>query len=154
MNESEAVPPKTPSTSQARFVSGDEDTVIDLKRKLVWTRQDTWQMTGQWMNWVQSRDYALELNKKSFAGFKDWRLASTEEAKSLFDKKQDNKDHMGQNAHLQGIFPEGYGFLCWTKDTRTKIQAVRFNFRKGGILYDDVYRTSRGAARFCREMKR
>lgn len=142
------------SPAQQRFVEADENTIIDLKRKLVWTKQDSWQMSGEWMSWTQARDYAKDLGQKHFSGYSDWRMPSMEEARSLFDKKQENADHMGQKAFLQSIFPKGFGFLCWTRDTRTKIQAVRFNYRKGGITYDDIYRTSRGATRFCREMKK
>lgn len=150
MSEATAVPTENPQDQ--RFIDNDENTIIDMKRRLIWLKQDSWQLTGNWLNWVQSRDYALELNKKNFAGYKDWRMPSTEEARSLFDKTQENQDHMGQKACLMNLFPKGFGFLCWTKETRTKTQAVRFNFRKGGIMYDDVYRTSRGATRYCRDI--
>ncbi len=152
MNDPAAAPQASPANP--RFVDGDEDTIIDMKRKLIWAKKDSWQLTGKWMSWTQARDYAVELGKQRFAGYSDWRMPSMEEARSLFDRNQENADHMGQKAHLQSIFPKGFGFLCWTRDTRTKIQAVRFNFRKGGITYDDIYRTSRGATRFCREMKK
>jgi len=64
----------TPATDQERFAEGDEYTVIDLNRRLVWLKQDTYQMTGKWLNWVQSRDYAKELNQSHYAGYNDWRL--------------------------------------------------------------------------------
>lgn len=150
MSESQAAPETASSSS--RFVEFDDNTIIDLERRVIWLKQDSWQLTGKWMNWVQARDYAQELNKKGFAGYRDWRMPSTEEARTLFDKSHENQDHMGQKANLLSLFPAGFGFLCWTKDTRTKTQAVRFNFRKGGITYDDVYRTSRGATRYCREL--
>ena len=77
-----------------------------------------------------------------------------EEAKSLYDKSQINKDHMGQKAYLHSLFPGGFGFLCWTSDVRNKIQAVRFGYRKGGMMYDDVYRVSRGSTRLVRDMNK
>ena len=145
-------PGPAPATGQDRFVEADEDTVIDLGRKLVWSKRDTYQLTGQWLNWVQSRDYVKELNQSQYAGFNDWRMPTLEEAKSLFDKNLVNKDHMGQKAFLPPIFPGGFGFLCWTGDVRNKIQAVRFGYRKGGMMYDDVYRVSRGSTRLVRDM--
>ena len=145
---------KVSSAAQGRFVEGDKDTVIDLKRKLLWLKQDTYQMTGKWMNWVQVRDYAKELNQSRYAGYNDWRIPTTEEAKSLYDKSQANKDHMGQAAYLSPVFAGGFGFLCWTSDVRNKIQAVRFGYRKGGMMYDDVYRVSRGSTRLVRDMNR
>jgi hypothetical protein len=147
-------PESVPTVAQERFAAGDENTVIDLKRKLVWLRQDTYQITGKWNNWVQCRDYAKDLSQSHYAGYNDWRLPTTEEAKSLYDKGQVNTDHMGQKAYLHSIFPGGFGFLCWTSDVRNKIQAVRFGFRKGGMMYDDVYRVSRGSTRLVRDMNK
>lgn len=152
MNTSDSTP--VPAAAQERFAEGDEHTVIDLKRKLVWLKQDTYQMTGKWLNWVQSRDYAKKLSQSGFAGYNDWRLPTTEEAKSLYNKNQVNKDHMGQTAYLHPIFTSGFGFLCWTSDVRNKIQAVRFGYRKGGMMYDDVYRVSRGSTRLVRDMNK
>ncbi|CCQ90740.1 hypothetical protein NITGR_360078 [Nitrospina gracilis 3/211] len=150
MSEASAAPQNTQNNS--RFVENDDDTIIDMKRRLIWCRQDSWQLTDKWLSWVQARDYAQELNKKAHGGYKDWRMPTTDEVRSLFDKSQENTDHMGQKAFLVKLFPPGFGFLCWTKETRTKTQAVRFNFRKGGITFDDVYRTSRGATRYCRDI--
>lgn len=152
MSDSESVP--TPIAAEERFADGDEYTVIDLKRKLVWLKQDTYQMTKKWLNWVQTRDYAKEMNQSHHAGYNDWRMPNLEEAKSLYHKSFDNKDHMGQKAHLHPIFSSGFGFLCWTSDVRNKIQAVRFGYRKGGMMYDDVYRVSRGSTRLVRDMNK
>lgn len=137
-----------------RFVEGENGTIIDRKQALLWLKQDTWQMTGKWMNWVQTRDYSEELNRKKFAGFKGWRLPTVSEAKSLVDKKQQNKDHMGQSLSHVAIFEPGFGFLYWTSDVRNKIQAVRFGFRKGLQIFDDIYRTSRGSTRVVRDIEK
>ena len=75
-------------TSAVRFVEGDNDTVIDCSKKLVWLKQDTWQFTGKWMNQLQVKEFAETLNRKRFAGFSNWRLPTTIEAKSLFDKNR------------------------------------------------------------------
>ena len=147
-------PESAPTAVQERFAEGDEHTVIDLKLKLVWLKQDTYQMSGKWLNWVQSRDYAKELNRSHYAGYNDWRLPTMEEAKSLYSKSHINKDHMGQQAFLPAIFQSGFGFLCWASDVRNKIQAVRFGYRKGGMMYDDVYRVSRGSTRLVRDMNK
>ena len=140
--------------NSGRFEEGQNGTVIDRKHGLLWLKQDTWQMTGKWMNWVQSRDYSEELNQKNHGGYQGWRLPSVSEAKSLFDKNQQNKDHMGQTVSHPAIFDPGFGFLYWTSDVRNKIQAVRFGFRKGLEIFDDVYRTSRGSTRVVRDIEK
>jgi len=144
----------TSKTVNARFVGDGEHTVIDMKLRLIWLKKDTRQLTGDWLNWVQDRDYAKELCQQHFAGYNDWRMPTADEAKSLFNKEHENKDHMGQRAYLPANFDSGFGFLCWTSDVRNKIQAVRFGYRKGGIMYDDIYRVSRGATRFVRDISK
>ena len=139
--------------SSSRFAEGGDDTIIDVKKKLVWLKKDSWQLTGKWLNWVQARDYGKELNKQSMGGYQDWRMPSAAEAKSLFDKSQVNNDNQGKAAFLHKIFPEGFGFLCWTSDVRDKVQAIRFGYRKGGVMYDDIYRVSRGSTRYVRDIE-
>ncbi len=137
-----------------RFVDWDGDTILDVDQRLLWTKKDTYQITGKWMNWVQAREFVQELNRKTFGGFSDWRLPTTAEAKSLYSKKESNTDHMGQKVPHVSAFPPGFGFLCWTGDVRNKVQAVRFGYRKGMPLYDNIYRTSRGSTRFVRDIER
>lgn len=149
--ESDNPPARNPEET-ARFINAGNGVVMDAARKLLWVKLDTWQLTGKWMSWVHARDYSEELNRKKYGGFQDWRIPSVADAKSLFDKNQENKDHMGQLVFHAAIFPPGFGFLYWTSDVRNKIQAVRFSFRKGISIFDDVYRTSRGSTRFVRDV--
>ena len=137
-----------------RFIVADSDTIIDGAKRLVWLKKDTWQMAGKWMAQRQVIEFAGSLNRKRFAGFSNWRLPTTVEAKSLFDKKQKNSDNMGQTIYLSDLFEPGCGFLCWTSDVRHNIQGVRLNFRKGVTIYDDIFRVSRGASRLVRDIEK
>ena len=142
------------SEESTRFVEADDDTIIDGAKRLVWAKQDTWQMSKKWMNQRQIIEFAESLNRKRFAGFANWRLPTAEEAKSLFDKKQQNSDNMGKEIYLSTLFEPGCGFLCWTSDVRHNIQGVRLSFRKGVIMYDDIFRVSRGASRLVRDIEK
>jgi len=137
-----------------RFIEGDSETIIDGAKRLVWLKKDTWQMAGKWMAQRQVIEFAGNLNRQRFAGFSDWRLPTTVEARSLFDKKQKNSDNMGQTIYLSDLFEPGCGFLCWTSDVRHNIQGVRLNFRKGVSIYDDIFRVSRGASRLVRDIEK
>ena len=137
-----------------RFIEGDTETIIDGAKRLVWLKKDTWQMAGKWMAQRQVIEFAGNLNRQRFAGFSDWRLPTTVEARSLFDKKQKNSDNMGQTIYLSDLFEPGCGFLCWTSDVRHNIQGVRLNFRKGVTIYDDIFRVSRGASRLVRDIEK
>ncbi|MBI5427586.1 MAG: DUF1566 domain-containing protein [Nitrospinae bacterium] len=147
--EDRAAAPET----EGRFVEGD-DVVVDLKTRLMWLKKDSWQMTGKWMNWLQARDFAGEMDRKRFAGREGWRLPTGEEARSLFGKTYRSKDHMGEPASLHPAFAPGFGFLCWTSEVRNKVQAVRFGYRKGAPMFDDIYRVSRGATRLVRGLEK
>ena len=140
------------TTIQNRFVEGENGTVIEYSKRLVWMKDDTYQLTKKWMSWIQVRDYAEALNKKKYAGYSNWRMPNTAEAKSLYDKNHSNKDHWGQEVPVDEIFNPGFGFLCWTSEVRNKIQVIRFGYRKGVTIYDDAYRTSRGASRLVRDI--
>ena len=109
-------------------------------------------MSKKWMNQRQTKEFAVSLNRKRFAGFSNWRIPTAEEAKSLFDKKLQNKDNMGQEIYIPNLFESGCGFLCWTSDVRHNIQGVRISFRKGAIMYDDIFRVSRGTTRLVRDI--
>ena len=137
-----------------RFIEGDSETIIDGAKRLVWLKKDTWQMAGKWMAQRQVIEFAGNLNRQRFAGFSNWRLPTTVEAKSLFDKKQKNSDNLGQTIYLSDLFEPGCGFLCWTSDVRHNIQGVRLNFRKGVTIYDDIFRVSRGASRLVRDIEK
>ena len=138
--------------NQNRFVEGENGIVIERSKGLVWMKDDTYQLTKKWMSWVQVRDYAEELNLKRYAGYSNWRMPNTAEARSLYDKNHSNKDHWGQEVPVDEIFNPGFGFLCWTSEVRNKVQAIRFGYRRGGTTFDDAYRTSRGSSRLVRDI--
>ena len=140
------------TVDQTRFREGKNSIIIEPSKRLVWMKDDTYQLTKKWMSWVQVRDYALELNKERYAGYSNWRMPNTSEARSLYDKKHSNKDHWGQEVPVDEIFNPGFGFLCWTSEVRNKVQAVRFGYRRGVTTFDDAYRTSRGASRLVRDI--
>lgn len=148
--EDRAAAPET----EGRFVEADGDVVVDLKTRLMWLKKDTWQMTGRWMNWIQARDFAEEMNRKRYTGREGWRMPTGEEARSLFGKTYRSKDYLGEPASLHPAFAPGFGFLCWTSEVRNKVQAVRFGYRKGAPMYDDIYRVSRGATRLVRGLEK
>ena len=138
--------------NEGRFVEIENDLIVERSKHLVWMKNDTYQLTKKWMSWIQVRDYAEELNKQGYSGFNNWRMPKTEEARSLYDKNQSNKDHWGKDVPIDKIFNPGFGFLCWTSEVRNKVQAIRFGYRKGGTTFDDAYRTSRGASRLVRDI--
>ncbi len=146
--------PPVQTGSTPRFVDNEDGTILDTRRRLIWMKQDSWQIKNRWLSWVEAGEFAREMNAARFAGFSDWRLPTPDEVKSLFDKTQVNQDSMGQKAYCSPLFEKGFGFLCWTSESRNKVQAVRVGLRKGGAMYDNIYRNSRGATRLVRSIKK
>ena len=124
MSPSESTP--APTAVQERFAEGDEHTVIDLKQKMVWLKQDTYQMTGKWLNWVQSRDYAKELNQSHFAGYNDWRLPTLNEFKQIWDPKRPIASKDGEPIGLPVVFAGGGSYYLWTGNERNLDHAWYF----------------------------
>ena len=62
--------------------------VIDHTTGLMWHQSGS----EKYMNWKLAKRWVARLNEKGYAGFKDWRLPTVEEAISLLepDKKNDN----------------------------------------------------------------
>ena len=137
---------------EKRFFDNGDGTITDKETNLMWNQTDAYQDTSKWSNWFMAEDYIKSLNNKKYAGFSDWRMPSTLEAKSLYDKKKSNKDYWGQEVPVDKIFNSGFGFLCWTSEVRNKVQAIRFGYRRGVTTFDDAYRTSRGASRLVRDI--
>lgn len=53
-----------------------------------------WQQSGSLndMNYERAKNYISELNHEQFAGYNDWRLPTLEEAMSLMEPTQKNRD--------------------------------------------------------------
>ena len=62
-------PTPAPATLEERFAEGDEHTVIDLKLKLVWLKQDTYQIAGKWLKVAYDPQLELwpQVTDKQFA---------------------------------------------------------------------------------------
>ncbi|SVD23649.1 uncharacterized protein METZ01_LOCUS376503, partial [marine metagenome] len=85
------------TVEQIRFKESGNGIIVEPSKGLMWMKNDTYQLTKKWMSWIQTRDYIQELNRKKFAGYGNWRMPTTSEARSLYDKNHSNKDHWGQH---------------------------------------------------------
>ncbi len=56
MTEQQSTSPNKGAKAE-RFVDMGEGIIMDRARKLMWLKQDTWQMTGKCMNLIQVRTY-------------------------------------------------------------------------------------------------
>ena len=77
--------------------------------------------------------YIKKLNGRSFAGFKDWRLPTLEEAMSLMEPKQKNR-----NLYIDPIFDKKQQWI-WTSDKESASSAWVVYFYDGTCHLYHVY---------------
>jgi hypothetical protein len=70
-----------------------------------------WQQSGSndLMDFEQAKNWILELNKKGFAGYHDWRLPTVEEAMSLMESEEK------EGLYIDSVF-DGRQSWIWTAD--------------------------------------
>jgi len=94
--------------SVERFRDSGKGTIEDTKMKLAWTRNAN--PSGKVLNWDEASDYLKAMNSGSVSnfGYTDWRLATKDELKGLFD--------VGQNPDVNPFTNIQNGW-CWSSST-------------------------------------
>ena len=137
---------------ETKTVSGQK-VIVDYATGLMWQRA-----SSETMLYTNTKDYIAQLNRDAFAGYRDWRLPTLEEAMSLvepvknkegfhidplFDQKQyafagyrnvKNKEGF----HIGPLFYQKQWWI-WTSDTYNASSAWVVNFLFGSCGYVDVY---------------
>jgi hypothetical protein len=103
--EKEEVPP---------FIDNSDGTISDTHNQLMWAKTDSFTEFGYGITWFEAQDYCETVNDKKYAGFDDWRLCSTEEAKAMFSFTKSNTDKDGAEIHIDSLFEPGGGHNTWT----------------------------------------
>ena len=69
------------------------------------------------------------MNEEKFAGYSNWRIPSSSEAKFLFHRSASNMDVQGCEIHINPVFTSGCGFSTWTSQTRGAKAAMAYDYR-------------------------
>ncbi len=134
--DSESKKPVKVSSDQ-RFQDFGDGTILDSSTKLMWMKQDYWQIERKWVNWYTAQEFVQRMNNKKFAGYSDWRLPTAKEAHALYDRRRRNIDKDGDKIFIDRIFPKGSGWGTWTKEEKGG-QAIVVSFKdEGGQTYQD-----------------
>jgi hypothetical protein len=84
----------------------NEDVVFDASSDLMWQQGGSYQK----IKYDAAKKYVDDLNKKGFAGFKDWRLPTLEEAMSLMETEKKNG-----NLYIDPVFDKQQEWI-WTSN--------------------------------------
>jgi hypothetical protein len=108
----------TPAADGVRFKDSGKGTVKDTKTGLIWTKDAN--PAGKGLNWDDASDYIKAMNKgnvKNF-GYTDWRLATEDELKALFD--------LGPKPGVNPFTNIQRGW-CWSSTTTEEKGSTWFN---------------------------
>jgi hypothetical protein len=90
---------------EAKTIKG-EKVVFDHASNLMWQQSGS----PKYIKYDAAKKYVDDLNKKAFAGFKDWRLPTLEEAMSLMETEKKNG-----NLYIDQVFDKHQEWI-WTSD--------------------------------------
>ncbi len=146
--------PETPRVSaDKRFIDHGDGTITDTRTGLMWMKQDSYQHTGHWKDWYQAFEYVKKLNEEGFSQYRDWKVPTVEQLKTLFDPDKYNSAQMGSemNLHMDPIFaPEGSGSL-WADQANGRYNAFGVVFNTGDRFSSSKKSKGRRAVRAVRE---
>jgi hypothetical protein len=113
--------------SSERFTDNGDGTLTDTRYKMMWMKQDFYQIRGKWITWNSANKFVAMLNEKKYAGYEDWRLPTNQDCRNLYDHDCKNTDFNGDIVHIDYAFPEGCGFNYWCGE-ENGINAMAYNF--------------------------
>lgn len=104
-------------------VIGGEKVVIDHATGLMWHQSGS----NEQMEWPEAMQWLKDLNIKGYAGHKDWRLPTVEEASSLLESSRNNSD-----LYIDAVFDTKQE-STWTGDSYGVGSAWYVNFSFGNV---------------------
>lgn len=121
------------------FIDNGDGTVSDTRNNLMWLKKDSYQEFGYGINWFEAHDFCEQVNARKQAGYDDWRLASYEEAKTLFSFTMSNVDKDGAEIHIDSAFEAGGGHNIWTFEEKPDYHqyAMKFSYVTGNDVWEN-----------------
>ncbi len=117
------------ATSAAQ--AGQSNTWTDPQTGLMWARQDN----GSNVNWNQATEYCRRL---SLAGYRDWRLPTTDELAAIYDNTQTAKATQSAfDVHIKGRIRLSTGFQWSSSINDIAGAAYGFGFDNGRAGFGD-----------------
>lgn len=122
-----------PPSTNPRYKDNGDGSVLDVVEDLMWSREDSYQRTKDWVNWNDAQTYIRKLNDEKFGGASNWRLPNKKELASLYDENSSipwNYYWTKNEVHLDPIF--GHSHCCyWTSEEYREEMAWGFNYIRG-----------------------
>ncbi len=112
-----------------KAVSGDV-VVVDNATGLMWHQSGS----DDEMEWDEAKEWVEDLNsEEGYAGYQDWRLPTLEEAASLLESSEKNRD-----LYIDPVFSKKQGWI-WTGDKFDSEAAWLVFFDHGGVIWNGIF---------------
>ncbi|GJQ59865.1 MAG: DUF1566 domain-containing protein [Candidatus Scalindua sp. AMX11] len=112
---------------ETKTVNGDK-VIIDRVTGLIWLQSGS----AETLTWSHAKEWLLDLNHRTYAGFSKWRLPTVDEAASLLESsKQD------QSLYINAVFDKKQEWI-WTGDSYDSRNSWSADFSGGGVLTCNV----------------
>jgi len=108
---------------QNDFKNNGDGTITDRATGLMWQKSGS----PDSMNYEDAKAYIENLNREGLSGYKDWRLPTVDELKSLL-----TSDKQSNDLYINPIIDKAQR-LCWTSDQRSFGRAWDVNFTVGSV---------------------
>jgi hypothetical protein len=132
---------------KSRFLKRDDGTIYDSLTSVTWLANDSRLDLDKEVSYAEAEEYLKKTNEKKVGGFDDWRIPTTHEALSLYDKDKLNKDFKGGDIHLDSVFLPGAANCTWTASTRGKEAQIFFYMNGCAYWYQKDDKTISHAVR-------
>jgi len=138
-DEEEDEDEETEEEALPTFIDNGDGTVSEAKRGLQWKKDDSFAEYKYGITWYEAHDYCEKINEQNFAGFDDWRLCGSEEAKGLFSFTRVNQDKDGAEIHIDSEFEPDGGHNTWTYDEKPDYPqyAMKFSYVTGNWIWEN-----------------
>ena len=104
------------------FKDNGDGTITQVDEDLIWSKKDSRQELGKWLNWDEANAYQQACNEQKYLGTTDWRLPTKSEMRGLLNGKEAyEKLFMNppvKNKRSVSNYHAGGEWSYWTSETR------------------------------------
>jgi len=104
------------------FKDNGDGTITQVDEDLIWSKKDSRQELGKWLNWDEANAYQEACNEQKYLGTTHWRLPTKSEMRGLLNGKEAyEKLFMNppvKNKRSVANYQAGGEWSYWTSETR------------------------------------
>ena len=139
-----------------RFISYENNTVLDTCTQLMWMTHDYRNIEGEAPSrWRDALAWVNTINQQRYGSYSDWRAATREDYETIYNPQKTRLSYRGKPVGYPDVFSDGGGEWYWVKEVAALgsghlHQAHTFNFRSGQQSQEWVDSESHPQPRYTR----